>query len=135
MADIQIGDTRPQVHAVSMLDRLRRAALCAYEDIPDCPQNDDHIAYWLDKSELNAVDIAIDIDRIVFSILRALREPTEAMIQAGTAADWVGEEEDRAGLSIMPNQEITFDENGDPFSRLRPGIWAAMIDKAMQDRP
>lgn len=51
------------------------------------------------------------------------KEPTPEMIAAGTAADWVGEVEGRAGLSIMPVES-------DYVSS--PGIWPAMIAKAQQ---
>ena len=56
--------------------------------------------------------------------IKAMREPTEAMIVAGTLADWVGEAESREGLSIMPN-----DDYGTPI-----GIWPEMIDAALGEQ-
>lgn len=68
------------------------------------------------------------------------REPTLEMIAAGQAADWVGEAESRAGLSIMPDivpEYVYVDATGE-LSGLgeihRPGIWRAMIDAAPDQR-
>lgn len=67
------------------------------------------------------------------------REPTPEMIAAGEAADWVGEVEGRAGLSIVPDivPEYVYDDATGYLSGLgeihRPGIWRAMI-AAVPDR-
>ena len=58
-------------------------------------------------------------------------DPTEEMIEAGAAADWVGEVEGRAGLSIVPDTEMQWDASQDDYIEVqRPGIWAAMLAKA-----
>jgi hypothetical protein len=57
--------------------------------------------------------------------------PTEEMLEAGAAADWVGEVEGRAGLSIVPDTEMQWDDDRDGYIEVqRPGIWAAMLAKA-----
>lgn len=50
------------------------------------------------------------------------REPTPEMLEAGKIADWVGDIESRAGLSIMPDEDWQ--------GHKRPGIWRAMLAAA-----
>lgn len=54
--------------------------------------------------------------------------PTPEMLAAGTAADWVGEVESRAGRSIGPDVDWRYNtDDGEPEEVTRPGIWAAML--------
>lgn len=62
--------------------------------------------------------------------IRAMREPTEAMIAAGTKADWVGEIESRAGDAILATERPNYlDPENKDYDRT--GIWPAMIDAAL----
>jgi hypothetical protein len=67
--------------------------------------------------------------------IKAMREPTKEMIEAGTKADWVGEDESRAGRSIMPHTyEMYDDELNDVVVKTLPGIWESMIDAALNEK-
>lgn len=68
-------------------------------------------------------------------MIEQMREPTEAMINAGIAADWVGIDEGRAGYALLPDTLNTYeaDEKGDDIVINRPGIWKAMIDAALAE--
>lgn len=56
-------------------------------------------------------------------------EPTAEMLKEGAAADWVGENESRAGDSILPDSYEDWDND-----RIvnRPGIWKAMLTASPQ---
>lgn len=79
--------------------------------------------------------IPFDVERVGRAVLEAMREPTIDMIDAGTAADWVGDCEGRAGMSIVPTERPDWLEDGDGDFPDRRGIWAAMIDAAMKTKP
>jgi len=50
---------------------------------------------------------------------------------ADAAADWVGELEGRAGLSLVPDSQTQWDAGRNVYIKeQRPGIWAAMLAKA-----
>lgn len=74
----------------------------------------------------------VDFGLIASAAIEAMRVPTEAMVDAGTSADWVGEAETRAGLSIMPDSVPDWNSDDDRAVIVRPGIWPAMIDAALK---
>ncbi len=71
------------------------------------------------------------LNDVARAAIEAMREPTRAMVDAGTSADWVGENEGRAGRSIMPYTFEHFDGDRDVVD-IKPGIWSAMIDAALK---
>ena len=65
--------------------------------------------------------------------IAAMREPTEEMLAAGATADWVGECESRAGLSILPSEAQEWSDEADEYVTVtRPGIWPKMIEAALR---
>ena len=77
-----------------------------------------------DDCRVNARSILFRLDSLGLCVVP--KEPTDEMLVAGKAADWVGECESRAGCSILPSEYIDYSED-DPVKKTRPGIWCAMI--------
>jgi len=102
-----------------MIERIKKAI-----DVELQRQFDSEALGWYlppeKESDYIVVDGSVLITPLVSSIIAAMREPTSEMVEAGTEADWVGENEDRAGWSINPS------EHG-------PGVWQAMVDAALDE--
>lgn len=96
-----------------MSEMVERLALAMQAGIEGQPGDFEHMDPRPHQSYVKAARLAIE----------AMREPTAAMLAAGTAADWVGEVESRDGQSIGPSVDWE--------GKARPGIWRAMIDAAL----
>ena len=103
-----------------MSEMVERAAKTVYEAFP-LLDGEDAKPEWVDYRD---TFMQRQARHYVCLTIKAMREPTEAMVVAGTLADWVGEAESREGLSIMPN-----DDYGTPI-----GIWPEMIDAALGEQ-